>query len=313
MKKFLGLLLCAAILLSITACGGTDTPAPTAAPTETAVPATEATVSPEEPTAEPTAEPTMPHPTMENVVLVDNDDVTFAVVKAENNAHLGMQLHVQCVNKTDRTLMFSWDMVSICGYMYDPLWATEVAAGKSALSTVDLDTYVLGKMGIDSVDELTFTLRIYDSENWMDEPLVEDIFTIYPTGLNAETFALPDHVFSESHVVVADDENVRFVIEGVTGNPASDCEVHVFLENKTDRNLLFAWDLVSVNGHMIDPFWGSSVGSGKRACCTITFSGSDLEQNGITAVSELEFTLTVTDYDSWEAGTLLDSTFIYNP
>jgi len=309
MKKSLGLLLCAAILLSITACGGSDTPAPTASPTEIIIPATEETLPPEEPTAE----PTMPHPTLENVVLVDNDDVTVTVVKSENNAHLGMQFHVQCVNKTDRTLMFSWDMVSVCGYMYDPLWAAEVAAGKSALSTIDLDTYALGKMGIDSVDEITFTLRVYDSENWMDKPLVEDVFTIYPTGLNEETFSLPAHVFSETHVVVADDENVRFVIEGVTGDPASDYEVHVFLENKTDRNLLYAWDLVSVNGHMIDPFWGCSVGAGKRACSAITFSRSDLEQNGITDVSELEFTLTVTDYDSWEAGTLLEDTFTYNP
>lgn len=313
MKKVLGLLLCAAILLSLTACGGSDAPAPTDAATAATVPTAEATVPETVPVTEAPTESAVLRVPLENVVLVDTDDVTFTVVKAEHNAHLGMQLHVQCVNKTDRTLMFSWDMVSVCGYMYDPMWATEVAAGKSALSTVDLDTYTLGKMGIDSVDEVTFTLRIYDSENWMDEPFVEDVFTVYPTGLTAETISLLPHAFSDNHVVVADDENIRFVIEGVTGDSASDYEVHVFLENKTDKNLLYAWDLVSVNGNMIDPFWGTSVGAGKRACSTITFLHSALEENGITDVSEVEFLLTVTDYDNWETGTLLEGTFTYNP
>ena len=313
MKKILGLLLCAAILFSLTACGGSDTPAPTDAATAATVPTAAATFPEEVPATEAPTEPALIRIPLENVVLVENNDVTFTVVKAENNAHLGMQLHVECVNKTDRALMFSWDMVSVCGYMYDPMWATEVAAGKSARSTVDLDTYALGKMGIDSVDEVTFTLRIYDSENWMDEPLVEDVFSVYPTGLNAETVPQLPQVFSDDHVVIADDENVRFVMEGVTGDSTSDYEVHVFLENKTDNNLLYAWDLVSVNGSMIDPFWGTSVGAGKRACCTITFFRSDLEENGITDVSNIEFTLTVSDYDNWETGKLLEDTFTYNP
>ena len=120
-------------------------------------------------------------------------------------------------------------------------------------------------------------------------------------------------MFSDDHVVVAEDENIRFVIEGVTDDPASDYEVHVFLENKTDRNLLYGWDLVSVNGNMIDPFWGTSVGAGKRACSTVTFFRSDLEENSITEVSAVEFLLTVTDYDNWETGSLLEGTFIYNP
>lgn len=312
MKKQIGLLLCAAILLCFTACGGSDAPAPTDAVISATPPATEAVLPTQAPTEAPT-EPAVVRAPFENVVLVDNENVAFTVVKAEDSTHLGMQLQVQCVNKTSRTLMFSWDMVSVCGYMYDPMWAVEVAAGKTANTTIDLDTYALGRMGIDSVDEITFTLRIYDSENWMDEPIVEDVFTVYPTGLSAETFTVPPQAFSEDHVVIADDENVRFVIEGVTDEGASGYTVHAYLENKTDRNLLYAWDLVSVNGKMVDPFWGATVGAGKRACCEITFFRSDFEQNGITDVSDIEFTLTVSDYDSWESGDLLKGTYTYNP
>ena len=308
MKKFFALLLCMMMLLSLAACGGSEPPAPTTA----TIPATVPTPVTDAPTDAPT-QPSEAPVRMDETVLVDNDMVTFTVEKAEASDHAAMQLQVQCVNKTDRALMFSWDKVSVCGYMYDPFWAEEVAAGKTAVSTVDLDTYALGKMGIDSVDEITFTLRIYDSENWMDEPLVAEVFTVYPTGLRAETFTVPPQVFAEDHVVIAEDENIRFVIEGVSDEGESGYKVHVYLENKTDRNLLYSWDLVSVNGRMVDPYWGASVGAGKRACTDIVFLRSDFEQNGITDVTDIEFTLTVSDYDDFEAGSLLEETYTYHP
>ena len=308
MKKYLALLLCMAMLMSLAACGGSETPVPTTATT----PATVPTPVTDAPTDAPT-QPPAPPVEMTETVLVDNDQATFTIKKAETSDHTAMQLQVQCVNKSDRALMFSWDMVSVCGYMYDPFWAEEVAAGKTAVSTVDLDTYALGKMGIDSVDEITFTLRIYDSENWMDEPLVAEVFTVYPTGLRAETFTVPPQVFAEDHVVIAEDENIRFVIEGVSDEGESGYKVHVYLENKTDRNLLYSWDLVSVNGRMVDPYWGASVGAGKRACTDIVFLRSDFEQNGITDVTDIEFTLTVSDYDDFEAGSLLEETYTYHP
>ncbi len=315
MKRLFTFLLCAALVLSLAACGSSEEPAPTAAPT--AAPTLAPTEAPTEPAeeTEPVQE-TTPAPQLkapENQVIVDNESATFILTKVEQSEHLGMQLHVQCVNKTDRALIFSWDMVSVCGYMYDPFWAEEVAAGKTANSTVDLDTYALEKMGILSVDEVSFTLRIYDSEDWMEEPIVLDVFTIYPTGKNAETVRYPVREETTGQVVVVDDENVRFVIEWADGEDSYAYTVYAYMENKTDKNLMFAWDLVSVNGIMADPFWATMVSSGKNACSAINFYRSDLETNGITNVSEIDFTLTVTDYENWEASPLLEGVYTYKP
>jgi len=307
MKRLFALLLCAAMLLSLAACGGSDAPEATNATASATIPATQPT---DAPTQAPTEPPVVRVP-MGETVLVDNDSVTFKIVKAEDSEHLGMQLRVQCVNKTDRALLFSWDMVSVCGFMYDPFWAEEVAAGKSANATVDLDTYALEDLGITSVDEITFTLRIVDSENWMEKPIVEEAFTIYPTGLSAETLVLPQRAVTDGQVVIADNDDIRFVIEGT--QDTSSYTLHVYMENKTGRNLMYAWDKVSVNGYMIDPFWAMSVAAGKRACAEISFYRSDLEENGITAVSEIEFTLQVSDYDNWDVPNLLEETYTYNP
>ena len=306
MKKITALLLSILMLLSLTACGGTDAPAPT---NTTAAP--EMTV-PTEP--KPTEPPASQNLLGNDVIqLVDNDDAAVHIIKIENNAHTGMQLRLQCENKTDRTLLFSWDMVSVCGFMYDPFWAEEVAAGKTVNSTIYLDTYELEQMDVTSVDEISFTLRIVDSENWMEEPLLEEPFTIYPTGLSADTLVLPSRAPTEDQVVIADNEDLRFVIEWADEEDTSAYTASVCMENKTDRNRMYAWDLVSVNGLMIDPFWAMSVAAGKKACSEITFYRSDLAENSIGEVSDIEFTLLVSDYDDWEADYLLEETYTYTP
>ena len=312
MKRIIALILSVLMLLSLAACGGEETPAPT----EPAVAATVPIQETDEPTAAPTDAATEPGetvPVMAETVLADNENITFTVKSAEFSEHVGLQLQVQCVNKTDRNLMFSWDMVSVCGYMFDPMWAEEVAAGKTANSTVSFDTYQLEKMGIASVDEISFTLRIYDSENWMEAPLVQEAFTVYPTGLNAETLNLPPREEMGGQAVVAEDENVRFIIEWADAEDTEEYTVYVYMENKTDRNLMYAWDMVSVNGFMVDPFWSATVAAGKKAVDTVTFYRSDLEANGIETVSEIEFTLTVSDYDNWEADYLVNTVFTYLP
>lgn len=298
------------MLLSFTACGSTDSPVPTDATASATVPAEVIT-----PTEAEITEPSTPENLLGNdiIQLVDNEQVAVHIVNIENNVHTGMQLRIQCENRTDRALLFSWDMVSVCGFMYDPFWAEEVAAGKTANSTVYLDTYELEQMDVTSVDEISFTLRVVDSENWMEAPLVEEACTVYPTGRNADTLILPNRSATEDQVVLADNEDLRFVIEWADEEDSSAYTVYVYMENKTDRNLMYAWDLVSVNDVMIDPFWAMSVAAGKKACSEVTFYRSVLESNGIAEVSDIEFTLLVSDYDDWEADYLLEETYTYQP
>ena len=300
MKQLIALLLCGAVLLSFSACSNAAPPTePQPAPTEAV-------------TAAPT-EPPATEPAFTPIVPVNNESATFAIVGMHVTEHAGTQLQVQCVNKTDTALMFSWDMVSICGYMYDPMWSVEVAAGKTANSTISLDTYTLEKMGIAAVDEITFTMRIYNSEDWTEDPIVEEAFTVYPTGLDADTVVLPNRPVSEGQTVIVDDERIRFVIERNDNTKPTRYGIWVYMENKTDNNLMFSWDLVSVNGKMIDPYWAMAVSAGKKACSEVSFSRTDLDSNGITDISDVEFTLTVSDYDNWRADDLLKAVYTYKP
>ena len=89
--------------------------------------------------------------------------------------------------------------------------------------------------------------------------------------------------------------------------------VKVFLENKTDKELMFSVDQVSVNGYMCDPLWATTVAAGKKANEQITFFKSDLEENNITKVEEITFTLNVYDNNDWTAEHLVTETFTIKP
>lgn len=309
MKRIAALLLALSLLLSFAACGK-QTPDPTDAPTA-APTAPAATDAPETqaPTQEPTAAPTQP-PQVENLVLVDSDALTFTITKFENNDHLGMQMQVYCENKTDRPLIFSLDGVSVCGIMYDPFWAQEVAAGKAVNSTVSFDTYELAQMGVDAVEEISFRLSAIDSEEWMNEPYADDHFTVYPTGKTADTVVYPEYQHQNGETIIENDD-LRFIVVKVEDTDGDLYTINCYVENKTDRDLLVSWDNVSVNGMMVDPFWASAISAGKKLYTTVNFYREDLLAQGIETVSEIEFTLVAYDYNDFDAMPLVQDTIVY--
>ena len=117
-----------------------------------------------------------------NYVVVDNENCTFTIKSVDPTGDWGFTLNVFCENKTDKTLMFSWDKVSVMGFMVDPFWGTEVTAGKKANASISFSYDTIDQIGIESVDDITFTLRVSDSNDWSADPFLVEEYAIYPTG-----------------------------------------------------------------------------------------------------------------------------------
>ena len=317
MKRLTAIALCLILTLSLAACGASapepapaptaptaaDTPSPTEAPAPTA---------PADMTEAPTEDPAESY-TLADLALVSNEACSFTVTGTEFNDHLGLQIHVLCENKSDRTLTFTWNNTSVCGFMYEPYWSEEVAGGKKVNSTVGIDTYALEQMGIDSVDEVIFTLLVQDSEEFMNEPAVNESFVIYPTGKTAETVKYPRYEPKEEDTVIVSNDTLTFIIENADDELADFYTLNCYMANHTDKNLMVSWDNVSVNGFMVDPYWSGILSAGKQAYTQVIFYRSDLEDQDIEVVQEVEFNLLVSDYDDWEADYLLDEVYTFNP
>lgn len=308
MKRILGLLLALSLLVSLAACGGnTD---PTENPTDVSAQATEE-VQTEVPATEiPTEAPSYSADTWD---LVNDENVTFTVTEFVNNEHLGLEMHVYCENKTDKNMMFSLDGVSVCGVMFDPFWAEEVSAGKKVNSIIYFDTFALAEMGVDSVDEISFRLSVIDNDNWMDEPFVDGQFSVYPTGLTAETVVYPEYQHKNGETIILDSDELLFIVEKVDDTDGDFYTLNCYIANRTGKDLLVSWDGVSVNGFMVDPFWAAAVGAGKQLYTEISFFTSDFETQGIETVSEIEFTLSAYDYDSFDGEYVVEETCVFRP
>ena len=299
MKRMICLVLALAMIFTLTACGGKEESVVTTA-TEVHVEIDEA-VTPEETTEEAVPETTEAPVTVfetDDTVLLDNAFCTFSVGAASSNDLAGMQLEVTCVNKTQEALDFSWDNVSVCGMMYDPMWAVTVPAGETLTSQVEIDTYALENMDVQAADEITFQLNVLSSENWMDAPYAEEYFTIYPTGLSADTVIYPVRENVVTETVLVDDENMTFIIEYVQRQDLY-YVARCYIANKTQSTLMTSWENVSVNGQAVDPFWTALVAPGKSAYAEVKFADSDLKALGIEAVDSITFDLTAYDDADW--------------
>ena len=167
MKILLTLFGAAALALSMAACVPS-------AHQETAVDSSAAT---QQTTA---AVTTAPAEEFQPLVLVDNEDITFTVTAIEDDPLWGYTLKVYLENKTDKQLMFSAGNVSVNGFMCDPYWAQTVDAGKRSNTGISWFGSDFEENGIDAVTDITFTLRVYDSSDWLAEDIFTDTFTVNP-------------------------------------------------------------------------------------------------------------------------------------
>lgn len=168
----------------------------------------------------------------------------------------------------------------------------------------------LDAIGMNAVDDITFTLRVSDSEDWSADPILVEEYAIYPTGKSIQDISYPARVTFDTEVVLYDnDQFCVIVLSSETSD--GDFLMHYYLENKTGHEIMFSMDEVSVNGYMADPFWGTSVAAGKKLYTTTCFYESLLTDNGIDAVEEVEFTLRVSNADSWD--THATEVFTYTP
>ena len=311
MKKLFILLLCLALTAGLCACGAA--PAPTEAPLfPTEAPAVpDVTEAPAE-SAPKVDESQTQQETLQQELYRD-DKCAFTVTETEYNEHLGLQVHVLCENNSDSSLLFTWNNTAVCGYMYEPYWAEEVAPGKKVNSTVDFDTYELEKMGITSVDDIIFTLSVIDMDHFLDAPLVNQGFRIYPTGKTPDQVVYPEYVHKNGETVIAENDVLTFIIESVEDEVSEFYTLNCYVANHTGKNLMISWDAVSVNGFMVDPFWATSLSAGMQAFSQINFLRADLEAQGIEDVTELEFTILAYDDDNWDADYLLSETYTFNP
>lgn len=253
-----------------------------------------------------------PKITFEETTLVENDDIVIKITDVTEDDNFGFTAKFYLENKTDKTLLYSMIDSSINSVMIDPLWAKEVAPGKKANSECSWPISSYEDEGIiDIPSKIDFSLRVYDSDDFLADPILLDDFAIYPYGEDQAK----DYVYNaaDSDVILVDNEYARVIVRGYDPDTFWGYSMRLYIENKTDKNVMFSMAECSVNGFMLDPFWASEVPSGKMSFSSVSWSDREFEENDISEVTEISFRLKIYDSDEYTGEYYVNEAFTVNP
>ncbi len=281
MKRIIALLLAVIMVFALCACGGNDnenTASDSKAKTDT------------EKDVEEEFE-------FKPLVLVDNEYCKFTVKSAEESGGMFV-LKVELENKSDVNEMFGVDNAAVNGWLSDPFWAETVAAGMKANSEIEWNMDVLEEYGIKEVSAISFVLSVYDDDDWSVDNFVEEEFAVYPTG--NEKFKPEIRKTQSGDTVLVDTDDFCAVLTSVDPDGFWGYTLNLYVYNKTDKELMFSADDVSVNDYMCDPCWCISVPAGMQTINGISWFEDDFEENGITDVEKITMTFTAYDNNNWD-------------
>ena len=232
-------------------------------------------------------------------VLVDRDDLFFAIKEVRSDTTLGYTWKVYIENRTDKNLMFSFEKVSVNGIMCDPFWAEVITGGRKGNCDITWMRDAFDLRSIGDVYEVNFTLNVYNDDDYTEAPLMRDPFTVFPMGEEKAVEAAKADAEARTGAIVGlnkvliDNDTCSVIVTGYEPDNVWGYAMHVYLQNKSGDDLVFSAENTSINGIMCEPYWAEVVASGKSAISTILWDKSSLDENAITQVSEISLPLKV--------------------
>ena len=248
----------------------------------------------------------------EKVTAIDNEECAIAITGIDPDDMWGYTLKALLENKSaDKTYMFSVETAFVNGVECDPFFASEVAPGKRANKDINFDLDTLEENGVDEPTDIEIIFRVYDSDDWTADDVAYETVHVYPKGEEeAQLFQRPAQ---DTDTILVDNDDISVIVTGYEHDSLWGYVVELFLVNKTDKTLMFSVDDASVNGFMMDPFYAHDLMAGKCCFDEMDWSDSDLEDNGIETVEDIEFSLRVYDSDDWMADDIFNDVLTLTP
>jgi hypothetical protein len=239
---------------------------------------------------------------IEEQVLYDANDIKITATGLEDG-WMGTELKLLIENNSSQNITVQARNANVNGYMVDTMLSADVAAGKKANDSLTFETSGLNECGIESIATMEFYFHIFDSESW-DDILDTDVISIDTSIAESYTQTVDD-----SGEVLVDSNGVKVVAKGLSADGSFwGPGVILYIENNSEQDITVQVRDVSVNGFMVDSTMSEDVVVGKKAISAVQFFSSDLEENSITDITDVELYFHIFDLDSWE--TIFDSDVI---
>lgn len=297
MKRKIALFFAIVLAMSLSACGGTsdnEVQEPSNVTTENGSVDAQQGESEETPVSE---------ATIDEAILVDKSGVKITAKSLETEGIFGPEIKLLIENNSGQDLTFQCRNSSVNGYMVETMMSVDVVNGKKANDSITFMSSDLEMCKITNIADMEFSFHIFNTESWEDYLNTEKIQI--KTSI-ADSF---NYTYDDGGDVAYEGNGVKIVVKGLVEDESLlGPGIVTYIENTGDRDITVQTRDVSINGFMMEGLFSCDVVAGKRAVDTITFLASDLEENSITSIDEVELSFHVFNVSSWE--TIADTTAV---
>lgn len=238
--------------------------------------------------------------TIEEQVLVDQDNIVITAKEYVSDSIWGDGIKVLLENNSDKDVTVSCNALIVNDYMITDLFVSEIASGKKANDTLYLSSSELEAAGIDTVGKIEIYFHVYDSSSY------ENIFDSDCVTIQTSEYANMDTTPNDAGTELYNEGGLRIIGKAVDENSFWGTAVLLYCENTSGDNVGISVDDMSVNGFMMSPFFSTIVYSGKKSIDDITIFSSDLEENGIEEIEEVELKFHIYNADTYNTITDTD-------
>lgn len=227
--------------------------------------------------------------TIKEQVLWEIDGIKITATGLSEDSIFGKQIDVLVENNSDKDIGVGVDELIVNDYMITDLTSISVAAGKKSNDSITLFSSDLKAAGIENIGKIELYMHTFDSDSY--ETLSKSNCITIETS-DIEKMDTKNNI---DGAVLYEKDGVKIVGQYVDENSFWGTAVLIYVENNTDKNIKVSCDDLSVNGYMITGLFSSTIYAGKKSFDEITLLSSELEQNKITSIEEIETEFKIMD------------------
>lgn len=284
-RKMIVTALCFALTLSISACGAPSTKKPI----ETTPPVGASQAQPEE-TVTGAAAVTI----QADTVLLNQDGLVITAKEMVEDSIWGLGVKVLIENQSDKNLGVQCNSLIVNNYMLSDLFSATVAAGKKSNETIYLSSAGLEAADITTIAEIVFSFHVFDSNSY------QGVFDTDEIQLKTSAYGTVEQPAMDDGKELFNQDGIRIIGRYVEEDSFWGAGVLLYIENNYGKNILVQCDNLSINGFMVMPVFSCGVNNGRMALDDITIMSSDLEENGIETVEDIELTFKIIDPNTYQ-------------
>lgn len=221
--------------------------------------------------------------------LWEVDGVKITTDGIVDDSIFGKAISVKTENNSKKDIGIGIDALIVNDYMFTDLTSIEAAAGKKASDKINLFQSDLEKAGIENIGKIELYMHTFNPDTYNTIKKSKCI------TLKTSAYNKMDTKANIDGALLYNQKGVKIYAQYVDEDSFWGKSLLLYIENHSKKNIIVQCDKLSVNGYMITDLFSCDVYKGKKCFDSIELLQSELDENNITEIKDIETKFEIMD------------------